>query len=313
MATRTLGIILHGATGRICSTQHLQNALAPIMAEGGLPVGDDVVMPRLLLVGRNEERLAEIARTHNVENWTTDLDAALADCNASAEAAVRIGHLRAEMVARGGVLVYVLMEMDRIAEAEKQAVRALAIARQLGAGRFEPFSLLNLSKIMILEDRRAEAVKNLEEAARISRETGITFLGAWVQGVLALAATDPAVRAEALGEGEEILRQDCVGHNYFWFYRDAMEASLEDADWDGVRRYAAALETYTKPEPLPWCDFFIARGRVLAAFGDGESNGAGGEATVAELRRLRDEAVRVGLKSAMTALDAALGAAPDTE
>jgi tetratricopeptide (TPR) repeat protein len=245
--------------------------------------------------------------------YQNNLDAALADCNASAEAAVRIGHLRAEMVARGGVLVYVLMEMDQIAEAEKQAVRALAIARQLGAGRFEPFSLLNLSKIMILEDRRAEAVKNLEEAARVSRETGITFLGAWVQGVLALAATDPAVRAEALGEGEEILRQDCVGHNYFWFYRDAMEASLEDADWDGVRRYAAALETYTKPEPLPWCDFFIARGRVLAAFGDGESNGAGGEATVAELRRLRDEAVRVGLKSAMTALDAALGAAPDTE
>ena len=79
MATQTLGIILHGATGRICSTQHLQNSLAPIIAEGGLPVGDDVVVPRLLLVGRNEERLAEIARAHNVENWSTDLDAALAD------------------------------------------------------------------------------------------------------------------------------------------------------------------------------------------------------------------------------------------
>lgn len=79
MATQTLGIILHGATGRICSTQHLQHALAPIIAAGGLPVGDDVIMPRLLLIGRNEERLAEIARAHNVENWTTDLDAALAD------------------------------------------------------------------------------------------------------------------------------------------------------------------------------------------------------------------------------------------
>ncbi|MCZ6844477.1 MAG: Gfo/Idh/MocA family oxidoreductase [Alphaproteobacteria bacterium] len=79
MATQTLGIILHGATGRICSTQHLHNALAPIIAEGGLPVGDDTVMPRLLLVGRNEERLAEIARANNVADWTTDLDAALAD------------------------------------------------------------------------------------------------------------------------------------------------------------------------------------------------------------------------------------------
>ena len=79
MATQTLGIILHGATGRICSTQHLHNALAPIIAEGGLPVGDNTIMPRLLLVGRNETRLAEIARANNVADWTTDFDAALAD------------------------------------------------------------------------------------------------------------------------------------------------------------------------------------------------------------------------------------------
>ena len=79
MATKNLGIILHGATGRICSTQHLHNALAPICREGGLPVGDDVVVPRLLLVGRDEERLAEVARANNVADWTTDLDAALAD------------------------------------------------------------------------------------------------------------------------------------------------------------------------------------------------------------------------------------------
>jgi predicted dehydrogenase len=79
MATKNLGIILHGATGRICSTQHLHNALAPICEEGGLPIGDDMVVPRLLLVGRNEERLAEIARANNVADWTTDLDAALAD------------------------------------------------------------------------------------------------------------------------------------------------------------------------------------------------------------------------------------------
>ena len=41
MATKTIGIILNGATGRICSTQHLANALVPIRNEGGLPVGDD--------------------------------------------------------------------------------------------------------------------------------------------------------------------------------------------------------------------------------------------------------------------------------
>jgi predicted dehydrogenase len=79
MATTTIGIIVHGATGRIASTQHLANALVPIRAEGGLPVGNDRVVPHLLLAGRNAERLAAVARTHDIADWTTDLDAALAD------------------------------------------------------------------------------------------------------------------------------------------------------------------------------------------------------------------------------------------
>jgi predicted dehydrogenase len=79
MTTRTVGIILNGATGRICATQHLQNALAPIRAEGGVALGDDRIMPHLLLVGRNRDKLAAIARQHNVPAWTTDVDHALAN------------------------------------------------------------------------------------------------------------------------------------------------------------------------------------------------------------------------------------------
>ena len=79
MATTTIGIILNGATGRIGSTQHLHNALVPIRDEGGLEVGGDRVVPRPILVGRRKERLAEIAAAHGIADWTTDLDAALAD------------------------------------------------------------------------------------------------------------------------------------------------------------------------------------------------------------------------------------------
>jgi len=78
MAVKDVGIIVNGATGRIASTQHLANALAPIRAEGGLAAGADRIMPRLLLVGRDAERLADIARQSGAEGWTTDLDAALA-------------------------------------------------------------------------------------------------------------------------------------------------------------------------------------------------------------------------------------------
>jgi predicted dehydrogenase len=79
MATRTVGIIVHGATGRIASTQHLKHALTPIRAEGGLPVGTDRVIPQVILVGRDKERLAAIARENGGASWTTDLDAALSE------------------------------------------------------------------------------------------------------------------------------------------------------------------------------------------------------------------------------------------
>lgn len=78
MTVKDIGIIINGATGRIASTQHLLNALAPIRGEGGLPAGPDRIMPRLLLVGRDNGKLADVAQRFGIDDWTTDLDAALA-------------------------------------------------------------------------------------------------------------------------------------------------------------------------------------------------------------------------------------------
>ena len=77
MGVKEVGIIVNGATGRIGTTQHLMNVLAPIRAEGGLEVGVDRVMPRLLLIGRDSDALAGLAQTFDAE-WVDDLDAALA-------------------------------------------------------------------------------------------------------------------------------------------------------------------------------------------------------------------------------------------
>src|ERR1044071_3006649 len=79
MPTQTIGIIVNGATGRIGSTQHLANALVPIRNAGGLAVGDDRIVPRPLLVGRDAQKLAQIAAAHGLTEWSADLDAALAD------------------------------------------------------------------------------------------------------------------------------------------------------------------------------------------------------------------------------------------
>src|ERR1700704_5391186 len=79
MPTQTIGIIVNGATGRIGSTQHLANALVPIRDAGGLGVGGDRIVPRPLLVGRDAGRLARTAVAHGLAEWSTALDAALAD------------------------------------------------------------------------------------------------------------------------------------------------------------------------------------------------------------------------------------------
>ena len=73
-------------------------------------------------------------------------------------------------------------------------------------------------------------------------------------------------------------------------------------EWDEVDRYAQALEDYTRPEPLPRSDFFIARGRALAAHGRGNRD----HAIMAELQHLHDEAESIGLKFVLPALETAL-------
>ena len=77
MATRRLGIIMHGVTGRMGMTQHLIRSICAIRAEGGVALGNgDRVVPDPLLVGRNAEKIEALARAHGIERWSTNLDAA---------------------------------------------------------------------------------------------------------------------------------------------------------------------------------------------------------------------------------------------
>ena len=80
MATKRLGIIMHGITGRMGLNQHLVRSIVAIRQQGGvvLPNGDRV-MPDPILVGRNAEKIAALAKAHNIERWGTDLDKALAN------------------------------------------------------------------------------------------------------------------------------------------------------------------------------------------------------------------------------------------
>jgi hypothetical protein len=118
-----------------------------------------------------------------------------------------------------------------------------------------------------------------------------------------LASDDPTARQAALDQGEELLRAGAVSHNHLLFPRDAIEVYLEAGNWDRVERCAAELEQYTRSEPLPFADFYIARGRALAAFGRGESDLA---KLATELKRLRAEGERLGIRVALRGIETAI-------
>jgi class 3 adenylate cyclase/tetratricopeptide (TPR) repeat protein len=240
--------------------------------------------------------------------WTrlykNEVAGALEDALDAIQAAERVGHQRAEMVARlTAARIYV--EKGNIEAAEPHCAQGLALAESLGANRFKPFLMIYRARIALDRsgaDPGALPIGLMQEAYELSKETGIGFLGPWVLCTLALANTDPARSREALSEGEALLKEGCVGHNYFDFYRTAIDISLRDQVWSEAERYADALQAYAAEEPLPWSDFFAARGRALARHG----GGARDDDTLSTLSALKAEAVRVGLQSAVPPLAEAL-------
>ncbi len=80
MATQRLGIIMHGVTGRMGTNQHLVRSIVALRKQGGVALSNGTfVMPDPILVGRDAAKLEALARTHGIERWSTDLDAALAN------------------------------------------------------------------------------------------------------------------------------------------------------------------------------------------------------------------------------------------
>jgi class 3 adenylate cyclase/tetratricopeptide (TPR) repeat protein len=234
--------------------------------------------------------------------YRNELQGSLEDALGACEAAALVGHRRAEIVARlaAGRTLYEIGDHPR---AKAELDHGLALVEELGAARFKPFYMMFLGRIAYLNGDGGAAVRAImNQAFEISQDTGATFVGPWVLSTLARVSERPDERRRCLEDGEVLLRAGCVGHNYLAFYPDAIQVALDDGDWDAVEGYASALEDYTSPEPLPRTDFFIARGRALAAFG----RGARDPASVAELRRLRDQAEQTGLKMALPALDRAL-------
>ena len=80
ITTHRVGIIMNGVTGRMGTNQHLLRSIMAIRKQGGVKLSDNErIMPDPLLVGRNPAKLERLIKMTGLQDWSTDVEAALSD------------------------------------------------------------------------------------------------------------------------------------------------------------------------------------------------------------------------------------------
>ncbi|MEN8129683.1 MAG: BTAD domain-containing putative transcriptional regulator [Pseudomonadota bacterium] len=222
---------------------------------------------RCIELARREKRLPQelgnLAMRGLTRFYNGSTSDAIADELECARLAAEYGNLRAEMIAHMN-LALVYLYTENIHEAELAGRRGLELAHQLGAGRFLGDNLAAIGEALALKGQVDEGVEYLERAYQAALDSVPTYTGAVILGVLARVTSDEERRQQAITQGQRLLEQGSLSHNHLHFYQNLIEVCLNKKDKDAALHYAAALEEYTQDAPLPWSDFYIARGRLLA-------------------------------------------------
>ena len=261
------------------------------------------------------ERCVDLARDHGfghlevavlqMVGWTRlhllDLRGAMTAAAAAAELAVQASQPRAELLARLMMGWVDGMMRGHAQPAREQLDAALALARALGAKRFES-QIWGCRAVLALNVGDRIAASDAVSTALDLSSQGMGHIGPWLRGIEARLALDVAARTRALALGQAGLA-GCVSHNQIFLRDMAIETALEARDWDDADSWADQLERYTAAEPLATSALLISRARLLARFGRGERS----PGLHADLAALTARARAAEMNVACEALDAALG------
>ncbi len=214
--------------------------------------------------------------------YLTEFDASLAAMRSAAETAVQSGNRHAEMFALQSHAL-TLTTCARFAEAAPYQERSHALAEALGARRYLAVIKAHRAECLIGLGRVAEARELLTAGLALARESTMTFCGPYILGLLEAIAETPATREAWRAEAEALLASGCISHSHILYHRLAIDDAIARSDWPRALEQVAALANFTRAEPVPYCDFLIARGRALVALGQHPGD-AGARAEVAVLR-----------------------------
>ena len=154
--TQRLGIIMNGVTGRMGMNQHLVRSIMEIRAQGGvLLASGERVMPDPILIGRNEQKLAALARKHGIERWSTDLDRALANADDAVFFDAATTQLRPTLLARAIAAGKHIYCEKPVATNLKEALGIYELAKRAGIKHGvvqDKLFLPGLQKLKLLND-----------------------------------------------------------------------------------------------------------------------------------------------------------------
>jgi hypothetical protein len=204
---------------------------------------------------------------------------------------------RAELIALH-VLMMVAVEADRPQDGLPHVARARQIVAELGAWRFEGENVIFGAQLEARHGRPRLAAEMAREAVALCRQHALSYMGAVALGIGAALTDDPAERDAWLVEGEALLQRPTLGHNHFFFRRNAIEATIAAGRTDEARHHANALSEYSAKEPMPFTDMVVRRGVLLADAADGILS-ANGRAELSELEQRARKAGYLRLSGAM--------------
>ncbi len=225
-------------------------------------------------------RLSYLPMLSVTEAYLGNFAAALDMVGQSERTASQTGDLRTQLLSnsiRSSIELYRANYTEALAASE----RSVGLSREIGARRFEAEALILRGLAALRLGDGALALDSLAGGVALARDAARTYCGPWALAALALATDDPESCRALLDEGERWLAEGSVSHNYFEYYRYAIEVSIRWGNWERVRSAADALEAYTREERLPWTELVIRTACVLERTRGGPSGEEGGGAQLA--------------------------------
>ncbi|MBX2806542.1 MAG: Gfo/Idh/MocA family oxidoreductase [Hyphomicrobiales bacterium] len=156
MADQRIGVIMHGVTGRMGMNQHLIRSILAIRAQGGVTLSNgDRVIPDPILVGRDADRIARLAKALGVERWTVDLDEALTNSEDTIFFDAASTQLRPSLVKKAIAAGKAVYCEKPVAESLDEAMEVVRLAKASGLANgivHDKLSLPGLMKLKMLRD-----------------------------------------------------------------------------------------------------------------------------------------------------------------